>query len=167
MINTFFIDSTYVKQNTPVNDNVDENTSLWPSIRQAQVEYIKPILCVNLYDKLIADIDGGTLAGDYLTLVNDYVKPAHAYYTLSHFIPSLTTQLRAGGLVKPSSDNVTQANDADIRRIRSSINSSASTYGITLREYLKNNKSLYPEYETCCDKGKLTNKDVWDRFMMI
>ena len=61
---------------TAANGNID-NDKLLPFINQAQDIHIQNYLGTDLYVKLQNDItaDPQTLAGDYLALVNDYIKP--------------------------------------------------------------------------------------------
>ena len=66
-----------VKSNTSMGGNVDSDL-FNHIINDVQVMILENVLGTKLYDKIVTDFnEGGTnnLAGDYLTMFNDYIKP--------------------------------------------------------------------------------------------
>ena len=72
MAKVLFITSDYYKSNTVTSDQIGDKV-LAATIADAQAMYIEPLLGTRLYEALKTKIIGGTLTGDYLTLMNDYV----------------------------------------------------------------------------------------------
>ena len=72
MAYVLFISESKLKESTAINLNVDVNILL-PYVRQAQKLYVEPKLGTKLTDKLKTEIQAGTLAGAYKTLVDDYI----------------------------------------------------------------------------------------------
>ena len=69
-----FITRNDLVKNSILNGNVDTDKFI-QFIKIAQQMHIQNYLGTKLYDKISADIVAGTLTGDYLELVNDYVQP--------------------------------------------------------------------------------------------
>lgn len=65
--------------------NID-NDSINPFIFMAQNSEIKRILGVELYNKIVADYENDTLAGNYLAIYNDYIATILAYFTCSYYL---------------------------------------------------------------------------------
>lgn len=66
-----------IKTNTSMGGNVDADKFMH-LLADVQVFLLEPVLGTALYDKIVTDFnEGGTnnLAGDYLTMFNDYIKP--------------------------------------------------------------------------------------------
>lgn len=59
---------------TPIGGNVDIDKFL-PCVLDAQITDLEPLLGESLYDKIATDYENNDLAGLYLTLYDDYIKP--------------------------------------------------------------------------------------------
>ena len=82
------INEDYIKKYTPLTDAVDPNL-IRPAIYLAQDKYLTNFLGTNLTVKLKSDVSGGTLAGDYETLLNEYVLKVVLWWTMVELYPSL------------------------------------------------------------------------------
>ena len=71
---------------TAMNGNVDTDKFI-QYVKIAQDKHIENYLGTDLLNKIQADIIAGTLIGDYLTLVNTYVKPALLHFTMVEYLP--------------------------------------------------------------------------------
>lgn len=82
--------------------NID-NDSINPFIFMAQNADIKRILGNDLYNKILSDFEDETLAGDYLTIYNDYIAIILAYYTCSYYLNLAVPKVSQNGayLVTP------------------------------------------------------------------
>ena len=76
---TLYISATRLKKDTALGGSVDDNL-IMPYILLAQDMYILPILGTDLDTKLKTEIQGGTLAGDYKTLVEDYIQKSLVHH---------------------------------------------------------------------------------------
>jgi len=70
---------------TAFSGNIDAD-SLKPHIYTAQTTQIKRVLGVELYDKIMTDYASDTLAGDYLTIYNDYIVDMLTYYSCMNYM---------------------------------------------------------------------------------
>ena len=92
----YFISTSYLKDNTPLNENLDDKI-LKSSIKEAQEIYIRDIIGSGIYDELQTQAYAGTLTTDNTTLLDSYIAPCLKYYTL---VESMTSEpLTPGALV--------------------------------------------------------------------
>jgi len=142
-----FIDATYIKAYSHLDGSIDEK-DLLPSIIQAQDSQIQPVLGTDLFDKLKTDITGGTIAGNYETLLQDYVQMATLKWTLVHFYPYLQGKILNGTIGSRNVDNITALSQGEVMRLVDIERSNAQFYTERLIEYMMNNSSLFPEYNS-------------------
>jgi hypothetical protein len=64
----YFISTSYLKDNTPLNENLDDKI-LKSSIKEAQEIYIRDIIGSGIYDELQTQAYGGTLTADNTTFL--------------------------------------------------------------------------------------------------
>ncbi len=96
--NVLLISDDILKDRTAIHGNIDSKM-LYPEVKVAQDMYIHPILGTALYDKIIDDVDAGTIAGDYKTLLDDYIIDCLLYYTLAGLPEALSYQFWNIGVV--------------------------------------------------------------------
>ena len=142
-----YIDATYIKAYSHLDGSVDEK-DLLPSIIQAQDSQIQPILGTDLYNKLKTDITAGTITGVYETLLQDYVQMATLKWTLVNFYPYLQGKILNGTIGSRNVDNITALSQAEVLRLVDIERSNAQFYTERLIEYLTNNTSSFPEYNS-------------------
>ena len=99
-----FISETYVKNNTIIDENVDMRLIL-PSILDAQELRIHPICGTPLYEDLKAKITAGTLNADEVTLLDDFIAPCMAQWTLYECSVSMLFKYRNKTIGTKSSEN--------------------------------------------------------------
>ena len=97
MAKVLFIQPKDIKEFTASNGNIDVD-KLLPYIYQSQTIEVQRLLGTKLYDKLISDITGGTLTGNYQTLVNTYIKPILIHYAMMYALPYLSVTISNGGV---------------------------------------------------------------------
>ena len=144
---TLFISTDRIKKDTALGGSVDDNLLL-PYILMAQDRYILPILGTDLYDKLISDIQGSSLAGAYLTLLQTYIQPALVQFAFATVIPFLRLRFVNNSVVTMSSEQGNSVSHSDLKPL---INASMDQ-GEFLRErlidYIRNNTSSFTEYSS-------------------
>ena len=79
---TLFISTGRLKKDTSLGESVSDDLLL-PYILMAQDRYILPVLGTDLYNKLVSDIQGDSLTGNYLTLLQTYIQPALVQFAYS------------------------------------------------------------------------------------
>lgn len=147
MAEVLFINTSYLKRITQLNGAVDD-AYVAPAVIVAQDTYVQVYLGSNLYDKLKADIAGGTLTGNYQTLVDDHVRRVTAWWTMVELLPNLYVQIDNAGLVIRQSDNTSSASPSDLSREVERARKTAMFYTRQMYRYLCNNNALFPEYNT-------------------
>jgi len=150
MARTLLIDMDYIKDNSILDDNVDERLmvdALWT----AQREYIKPILGTDLFDDIIAKADAGTLAGDDLTLVNTYIAPCLLKYLVFEMTPILAYKYRNKGVVQQTSENSQATAFEDLNHLLNRWRDKAEMFGQDIVNYLCANSTLFPLYTSNSD----------------
>ena len=145
MSRTLIISAAYVKQFSGVSASLDDEL-IRPVIDLAQHQHILPLLGGGLYDKVIADIDASTLAGDYATLVNTYVAPALVQWTLAEGLSDWTYRILGGAVGIRQSDNATQA--TNIEQLQDTARARARRYSLRCMDYVCREAAKFPEYGT-------------------
>jgi len=147
MPQVLFITPTYLKKNTAINGSVDDNLIL-PSIRLAQDKYVAPYLGDDLMNRLKDDVENNTLAGNYQTLMDDYVLPCVVWWTMYEMIGDLAYKVDNGSIVQRVSEDTQPVDSTIIEQMRKKNQSNAEYYTGRLRDYLCHNSSLFPEYSS-------------------
>jgi len=144
---TLFISTDRLKRDSSLGGSVDDNLLL-PYILMAQDRYILPILGTDLNDKLISDIQGSSLAGDYLTLLQTYIQPALVQFSFATVVPFLRLRFVNNSVVTMDSEQGSSVSHEDLKPL---INASMDQ-GEFLRErlidYIQNNTSSFSEYSS-------------------
>lgn len=143
-----FVNPDYMKRITQLNGGV-EDAMMVPAIILAQDKHIQQFLGTDLLNKLkndVAGIDGGSITGDYATLLDGYVRKAVVWWTMVELLPNLYVKLDNGGLVIRTSDKTTPISSDDLHREIENARQNAQFYTSRLVEYLCANQSLFPEY---------------------
>ncbi len=104
MAQVLFVSPADVIKRTGINGNVDRDQMI-QFIKIAQQMHIQNYLGTDLYNKISADIIAGTLTGDYLELVNDYIQPMLIHFAMVDYLPFASYELRNGGLFRHRSEN--------------------------------------------------------------
>ncbi len=145
--NTLLISVQQLKERTGLHSNVDEKQVV-PDIKYCQDAYIMPLLGTALMNKLQSDIDSGLPTGDYLTLWENYLLDALCYYVLGESPMTLTYQLYNKGLVRKTSENTINPDVSEIIQMADKYKKRAEWYGQRMADYLTENHTLFPEYDT-------------------
>ena len=148
MQNTLVISEAKVKAFTDINNNLDPSL-IKSTIREAQIIHITRLLGTKLYDKIIDDVDAGTLTGNYKSLVDDYVQDSLLYWSYYESLESIYLRPRNNGLLQPQGgDNALSVDMLIYDKKRRSVKNKAEYFSERLVDYLCFNNSLFPEYGT-------------------
>lgn len=146
------INEDYIKKYTPLTDAVDPNL-IRPAIYLAQDKYLTNFLGTNLTIKLKADVSGGTLSGDYETLLNEYVLKVVLWWTMVELYPSLLYKHDNGNLVSRQSEDTTPVTKPEMESLKEAARQNARWYTKRMVDYLCYNSSLFPEYTNNTDNN--------------
>ncbi len=155
-----FIDFTYLTDCSIIPKNVDAGL-ISKFIRQAQDMNLQQALGHDLYFKLMNDFaTTDTTTGDYLTLMNDFVKPAQTEWTTYHALPFIHQRITNQSLVKNGGDNSTPVDLKEMQALREEIRNSAEYYTERIREFILNNQNSFPEYFTTNGVNRIQPKQT-------
>lgn len=133
---------------TSANGNIDTD-KLLPYVDMAQSIEVQRLVGTKLYDKLKADITGGTLTGNYLTLVDTYIKPILIHYAMMYALPYLSVTISNGGVYRNNPENATALNSDEINTLVEKERDAAQYFAQRMIDFLNFNAgSQFPEYYT-------------------
>jgi len=160
MAYVLFISEDKLKDSTAINMNVDVNFLL-PFVKQAQKLYVETKLGTDLNQKLKDLIIAGTVnAGGneyYKTLLNTYIGDMLPNFALYHAIPFLRFKIENGNIYSKTSENGTALTTEESQHLRSEVLNTGEYYMERMIDYIKNNISRFPEYNT--NSGADVNPD--------
>lgn len=142
-----FVNTDYLKHLTTLSGSVND-AYIVPAVILAQDKYMQQYLGTDLYEKLRSDIKAGNLSGNYLTLMDNWVRKSTAWWSMVELIPNLYVQLDNGGLMIRSAENTNQISQDDLHREIERARQNAQFYTNRMIEYLCNNDTLFPEYSS-------------------
>jgi len=138
---------------TATNGNVDTDNFI-QFVLIAQDIHIQRILGSKLYHVIQSKISGGTLTGDYLDLVNNYVKKMLIHWSMVEYLPFAAYQINNKGIFKHNSENATTPDKVEVDYLVEKERSIAESYTQRFIDYICFNTNKFPEY------NQNTNGDV-------
>ena len=144
---TLFISTDRLKKDSALGGSVDDNLLL-PYILMAQDRYILPILGTDLTNKLISDIQGSSLAGDYLTLLQTFIQPALVQFSFTTVLPFLRLRMVNNAIVTMNSEQGSSVSHEELKPLINASMDQAEFYRERLIDYVTSNTSSFPEYST-------------------
>jgi hypothetical protein len=154
-----FITLKELKRKSIFDGNIDAD-KLIQFVEVAQDTNIQQYLGTALYNRLQADIIANTLSGNYLTLVNDYIKPMLIWYSQAAYIPYAAYQISNGGIYKHNSENATSVDKDEIVTLTEHATETAEFYTQRFMDYMNFNSNLFPEFITNQDDGMYPHRDI-------
>ena len=141
-----FISTEYLKNNSAINGNVDDDI-LNPYIYKAQETHIQQALGSTLYTKLKNDIINNSITGIYKTILDDYVQPSLLEWSTYESLPFIYMKLTNKSVSKRDSEFSTPAELGELKYLRDAVRDVAEFQTQRLIKYLKENISSIPEYQ--------------------
>jgi hypothetical protein len=154
-----FITLDELKRKSIFDGNLDTD-KLIQFVEVAQDTNIQMQLGTKLYDKIQADIIANSLTGDYLSLVNTYIKPMLIWYSQVAYIPFAAYQISNGGIFKHNSENSTSVEPEEINMLVNKAKDTAEFYTERFIQYMNFNSNLFPEFITNQDEGMYPERDI-------
>lgn len=156
-INTLLISEEYIRQNSNVSDNLD-SCLIVPSIVDAQLQGLMPIIGEPLFDKLCQMVDNDTLEGKYKYLVDNYIAIYLLNAVLAEMVITDYSRQHNAGSVQYTDTNYTQTGLNELKFLHQHHLNKASFYANRLTDYLHSHSSEFPEYHKC-ECGKMHHDD--------
>ena len=144
---------------TAMNGNVDTDNFI-QFVKIAQDKHIENYLGTDLLEVIQTKITGSTLTGDYLSLVNDWVKPCLIHWAMVEYLPFAAYSIANKGVFKHSSENAENASKEEVDFLMEKERDTAQYYTNRLIEHLSFNNSKYPEYNSNNNEDVHPDKDA-------
>lgn len=161
-----FVSEDYIKENTPINDNVDVKL-LKMAIIEAQELHLLEAIGTGLYNDLNTKIVAGTIAGNDLILMTLYIRPMLKYWVLKEGTPLLLFKFTNKSVSTSTSDNSSPTDFSNMRAMTNEFKAKAEVYTGRLLTYLHANTSLFPTFDTGSTLDTIYSKNAgfstdWD-----
>lgn len=158
MATALFISRTDLVKNSIIDGNVDTDKFI-QFVKIAQQIQVQNYLGTDLYNKISADIIAGTLSGDYLDLVNDYVQPMLIWFAQVEYLPYAAYQVKNGGVFKHTSENSESVSKSEVDYLVQKARNTAEYYTKRFIDYMTFNNNLFPEYNSNSDSDVYPDND--------
>lgn len=145
MNSTLLISEAKLREFTDLNNNVDSKL-ITSSVIVAQDIVIQRLLGTKLYQKLMTEVDAGTISGNYKTLLDNFVQPVLLWAAYYEILEAIYIRPRNNGLLKPTGgENSVDVDTTLYDRKRESAKNRYQYYSETLAKYLIDFQSNFPE----------------------
>ncbi len=137
----------YFKDNSVVENNVADDV-IEVIINKAQKVRIEPILGTDLYNKILNDISGSTLSGNYVTLVDEYIIPALIEWVQYDGTAYFNYKFTNKSVLTKNSEQSAAVGLDEIKYLRDGMRDMSEYLSQRITNYIKTNPSYFPEYYT-------------------
>lgn len=137
----------YIKQATSIDFNVDP-ALMRDSILWSQLNYIEPIIGTGLYDQVISQHSANTLSVQNAELLNDYIAPALAFYSLYEAADFMAIKFKAIGIGKSKADDFEPLSEKELNSFKNKIKNRAEGWGQRIIAFVNANLEKYPLYSS-------------------
>lgn len=145
MAQALFITKSELAQFTVLSANIDTDKIL-PFIKIAQDTHIYTFLGSKLFEKISADLIAGTLSGNYLSLLNNYIKPMTIHWAMTEYIPFSGTVISTKGAYDHNSENSNVKSKQDLDFLVQKSKQIAENYTEKFIRYMTVHYNDFPEY---------------------
>ena len=101
MTDVLLISEAKLREFTDINNNVD-SALLTNAIREAQDIELQRVIGTLLYNKILSDVEGSTISGDYKDLLDNWIQDFLLYASFYIALEYIYLRPRNNGLVKPT-----------------------------------------------------------------
>lgn len=155
MKDVYLISENTIKSNSIINNNVDTQF-LYPAITYSQDEGLQPLIGTKLFRKLKELVASGEIEKevDYKILLDEYITPYLLNKVVANIQMDLAFKLRNQGVIQQNGENFNYPSMKDTQYFIQSYENKATFYGNRLTDFIKANRSKYPEYckvDSCAD----------------
>jgi hypothetical protein len=130
---------------TAMNGNVDTDKFI-QFVKIAQDIHIQNYTGTDLINKIKADILDDTLAGNYLSLTEVYLKPMLIHWAMVEYLPFAAYTIANKGVYKHSSENSENVQKNEVDFLIEKERQIAQHYTERFINYISFNNNLFPEY---------------------
>ena len=142
-----FISRDDLVKNSILDGNVSTDKFI-QFIKVAQQINIQNYLGTDLYNRISSDILAGTLTGNYLALVEDYIQPMLIHYAMMEYLPFAAYQIKNGGISKHTSENAESVSKEEVDYLVNKERNFAEYYTRRFIDYISFHEEDFPEYNS-------------------
>lgn len=164
MARVFLVSTKTLKENSVINNNVDDMYVL-PAIEYSQDASLQPIIGTKLYNRLMDMVEDGTIGNneDYKYLLDEYITPFLLNKVTAEIQIPLAFKLRNQGVVQQTGENAYVPSLKDLQYVIQNYENKANFYSNRLSDYLKANRKKYSEYCSVDSGADMpSNKDAYN-----
>jgi len=140
-----FVTTEDLAKFTALNGNIDPDKFV-QFVKVAQDIHIQTYLGTDLFNKITTDVIAGTLAGAYLTLVNNYVKDMVFQWALVEYLPWAAYTIANKGVYKHTTENGETVDQSEVKYLVEKARDTAEHYTKRFVDYMCFNSSTFTEY---------------------
>ncbi len=155
MATTLLIKASELTKNTAIGGNVDTDKYKY-CIKDAQITVIEPLLGTKLYRKITSEF--GSLTGDYLTLVEDYIKPILIHSAAAEYIVIAAYNITNAGISKHLPQDSESVSKSEVDYLAEKQKSKAQVYIERADRFLCDKN--FPEYRTQDESYDVKKQDI-------
>lgn len=144
---------------TNVNGNTDVDKFIQFCLISQDI-HIQSMLGTKLLQKIQADIIAGTLANPYLSLLTTYIKPVQIHFAMVEYLPYAAYTISNQGVYKKGAENSETVSKDEVDFMIEKQRQTAMHYKERFVEYICNNNSLFPEYNSNTGSDMTPNSDT-------
>jgi len=144
---------------TAMNGNVDTDKFI-QYIKIAQDIHIQNYLGTDLFQAIQTKIIDADLEGNYLTLVNYWVRPCLIHWAMVEYLPFAAYSISNKGIFKHGSENAENVSKEEVDFLMEKERDTAQYYTDRLINHLSFNNSTYPEYNSNNNEDVYPDKDA-------
>jgi len=159
MAQALFITRNDLIKYTALAGNIDTDKFL-QFIKISQDLHIQNYLGSDLFNKISQDIIDNNLTGNYLALVNTYVKPMVIHWAMVEYLPFASYTIANKGVYKHNSENADTVGKNEIDFLVEKSRNLAQYYTDRFISYMNNNQALFPEYYTNSNSDVYPDKNA-------
>jgi len=156
MAEFLFVTPEEMASTTVLGGNVDVDKYI-PCVASVQLTIIEPLLGTLLYDKISTDAENDDLAGLYLTLYDDFVKPITKNMAVAEYIEIGSYMVTNGGIFKHTGENIEVVDKQEVQFLAGKYRAIAQAMIIRFNKWIC--KNTITEYKVCQDEVN-ANKDI-------
>lgn len=149
MAELLFITPEEMTSSTMLSGNTDTDKYLF-CIADAQISVIEPLLGTLLYDKIKTDIEGAVLAGLYLELYTDFIKPITKNEAIAQYIEIASYIVDNAGVYKHTGDKIEVVVKDEAQYLAGKYHNLAQMYIGRFNKWIC--KNPLTEYQQCQDE---------------
>lgn len=158
MAQALFVNREDIVKFSAVNGNVDVDKFI-QFVKIAHDIHLQNYLGTDLFNKISTDIIGSSLSGNYLSLVNNYIKPMAIHWAMVEYLPFAAYTIANKGVYKHGSENSETVSKDEVDFLIEKHRDIAQHYTQRFIDYMCFNNNLFPEYNSNSNEDMNPDKD--------